>query len=160
MRLRSLQKDTIVSLNQKPQSGYFCFLVLYLTTFLYWGIHCFWNVLFCLVAIFNFFRCTATQQYTVTSTGNPKIMSMPPGSTCCQDAPGRSALGLLSHSQALGRHLTISCWIRAAEFLSCSEEQSLPIAHKKKLLFFVWNSRQKTFPSISLRRAWYRKGMF
>lgn len=135
MRLRSLQKDTIVSLNQKPQSGYFR------------GIHCFWNVLFCLVAIFNFFRCTATQQYTVTSTGNPKVMSMPPSSTCCQDAPGRSVLGPLSHSQALGRHLMISCWIRAAELLSCSEEQSLPIAHKKKLLFLCEIPGRKPFPA-------------
>lgn len=26
--------------------------------------------------------------------------------------------------------------------------------------FSLWNSRQKTFPSISLRGSWYKKGMF
>lgn len=124
-----------VSLNWKPQSGYFWASALYLHVYTEESIAFQMPVLFCLVLLFSISSDALHPEICHPAPGIPKCWARPPGSTCCEGSSGRPVAGQpFSHFYAQGRGFVVSCWIRAVEFFFYSEEQSVPISLIKKFL--------------------------
>ena len=139
----------VISFNWKPQSGYFCFLVLYLTTFLLQRnqllLKCLYHPALSWLLLFLISSdVLPPSNMSSSKLESQKLWALPSSSDCCHGSPGR--------------HLTASYWMRAVEFFFCSQEQSVPVSFMKKFLFLCEIPGRKPFPG-SPWEARYGKGM-
>lgn len=136
----------VISLNWEPQSGYFCFLVLYLTTFLLQRnqllLKCLYHSALSWWLLFSI-SSDALPPSNIPSSKleSQKLWALPSGSDCCQGSPGH--------------HLTVSYWVRAVEFFLCSQGRSVPVSLVKKFFFLCEIPGRKPFPgSPQEARLW------